>query len=274
MNSKRAQNVLPPSSGTIEADLREIVSDMNKKTNPIKKNLNATLQEARQKLIDWMLVVSKGMKLSVQCYTFAVEIFDCFLEKSSDNLDTDYLHLICVVCIVLASKYEEVKYVSIDTAHRLICHKKHSKEELKAAELHILKTLKYKLERVYFEEFSNLLLECTLKKSSPESKKDILNVTLSIYKLIIQNYNFYRNVDKLTLYFSILYFVLNNEFKIEKLRVSFQSFKFFEIADQFNVKMKDVLILVQQIKTLYDDMLNKPSEYEYLYGKEFILLIK
>jgi len=259
-------------SEEINDSLHETVDQIKKKVTPEPTLLKDEIQELRQKLLDWMLVIIGKLKLSDQCYFIAVGIFDDYIQKSLDLPKGDF-HIIAVVSLVLASKFEEANYITLDNAYKNLCYKKYSFERLRTAELEILMTLKCKLPRDYFEEFCISIVDLTRKRTSDtNATKAHLKAANFVYKLLLQNYNFQHNYNQILQYFSIVYFCLNNEFKHERFRGGFQSFKFFEIADKYNVKMKDILCINEQIINEFSYFKENLSDFEFLNSNEYSLL--
>ena len=255
-------------------ELQEIADLLYKKNSISELSLCDDSLELRQKLIDWMLIVTKNLMLSDLCYFIAVEIFDSFLEKSTEpgNIFVERTHLIAVICIILATKYQEIKYISIEIAHKYICHEKYKISEFKDYEIVILKALKFKIGRVVIEDFTDEMINETLilDRTNKQSMDFLIRAIKFVYRLLLQNYNFYRKIDVLVLYFSIFYFCLKCKFM--NIRIPFQSLVFFEIAEKFKVKKKAIFECTDMIKAEYDLFLNNTDEYEFLFSKDYSLL--
>ena len=82
-------------------------------------------------MIDWMIQVFRVMAVSSdETYFLAVSIMDrYFIAKSRENIVLTYpdLHLIGIVCIFIASKYEDVEAITMNSLIDEIAHKKFSK---------------------------------------------------------------------------------------------------------------------------------------------------
>jgi len=122
---------------------------------------------------------------------------------------------------------------------------------------------------------------CAKRKSQSEKKvtwnkrpvvETMVKASNFVYKLVVQDYNLFRKCDKLTLYFAVLYFCLDNGLKNDRFKVPFRSFKFFEIADHFKLKMKDIVNFSEKIKENFGDLLKSHKESEYLYKIEYYSL--
>jgi len=258
----------PKVTAVVSSDFIEIAKLIKKQVSGATLSREDVIS-VRGDLLDWLIVVCKKLQVSNNCYFIAVQILDDVLEKNENQITPEEVHLLSIGCLVLASKYEEVKYVGLDFAIKSICHSKYTKEELRNAELFILQKLKFRLRPSHFEEFSQKLVSLVIKDSSKCEKYH--KACIFLYKLILQNYQIYKlSIDnKLTLFFSILFFVLNGGMKNQELRASFQSFKFFEIADKFKVKMKAIQSMSDSIKGLYDKFIETKGEGKYVCMLEY-----
>ena len=276
MNQSRTSSKLVLSNSISSAnDLLEIISLIKSNKKNETSNFITPLLKMRKHLIDWLIVVSKKLKLSNQCYFLAVEIFDNVLEKLL-NINSYQLHLLAVVCLIIASKYEEIKFIGIRTAVRSICQNKYSEDEIKEAELFILRVLKFKIRRIYFEEFAYVILsefDNNGRQKLSSANEYVFKASIFIYKLVLQNYELYRNYDELTLYFAILYFCISNEMKHEKLKNKFNFFQFLEFANTFNIKSKSLISYSEMIKIDYFQFLDDNEDREFLRSCEYLSLI-
>jgi len=228
---------------------------------------NEEMFDMRRRLVDWMLVVIKRTGLSDQCYFFAVDIFDDLLHQLQNGTSAENLHVYAVCCLILASKYEEEKFIDLDYAVENICHSKFTKEEIKNAELFILKTLKFKLKRNFFEDFSHEIIRLVVKMNSTTQLMgpnvlDILFKTVNFtYKLLLQEDQLWTGIDKITFYFAILHHCLSNGFKdIKTKELTFQSFKFFEIAEKLGINMREIFTLSKSINEIFVNFLENPKK--------------
>ena len=105
-----------------------------------KKNQNEINEKMRAILIDWLSEVHLAFKLVPEVLFLTVNIIDRFLHKQ--NIPNNQLQLLGVVALLIASKYEEITYPSIENLV-FITKKTYSKNEIIKFELFILKTLNY-----------------------------------------------------------------------------------------------------------------------------------
>lgn len=75
--------------------------------NSILKNHEIT-ERLRAKMIDWMIEVLKIYKQKEQTIFKSIFIMDLFFIKCPEKIKNSQLHLIGTVCLMIASKNEEV----------------------------------------------------------------------------------------------------------------------------------------------------------------------
>ena len=80
--------------------------------------------EYRTKMIDWMSEVLTTFKASDQTFFLAVNIMDRFFKQTKRELKSSDLHLIGVVTMFIASKYEDVIPLLMRTVITKIGHDK------------------------------------------------------------------------------------------------------------------------------------------------------
>ncbi len=255
-----------------------------KKTKKISKIINdQEIIDCRCDIIDWLVTVSKNMKLKPSTYYIAVETLDLFLEESinSKNLtQNDYL-VIGVVCLLLATKLIEVEFIELDLVVNTLCNNYVSKYELIKVEENILYTLNFKVRTSFFEDFTYYILllfdeEARSKSNGKLSKKyeKLFDINIFVLKILYQNYNFYRVKEKITLYFAILNFTFHNKLRT-KDPVEFDLFiQFYKLAETFNVKVKSIERYSEEIKEEYLNFVKNGGKNEnYLYSEEYLNLI-
>ena len=76
-------------------------------------------------MVDWMIEVCTSFKCSKRTWFLAVLIFDKYLilNKNKVVFENSDVHLIGVVCMYLASKYEDIYPLHSKTVHEQIAHK-------------------------------------------------------------------------------------------------------------------------------------------------------
>jgi len=97
-------------------------------------------QQSRAIVIDWLIEVSHDYSLSLETLFLAVNYFDRMIEEVS--VKKDVLQLLAITCLFIASKYEEVKPLTLD---QLVNAELYSRRNIIDMERIVLKNLKFKL---------------------------------------------------------------------------------------------------------------------------------
>jgi hypothetical protein len=121
----------------------------------------------RAKMVDWMVEVLTTFKTSDQTFFLAVNILDRYFKDTDRVLGGGDLHLSGIVCMFIASKYEDVIPLLMRTVINKIGHSKFEVPTIEDKELEILRAIQYKigsptvkefLDR-YFEELNDPILK-------------------------------------------------------------------------------------------------------------------
>ncbi len=102
----------------------------------------------RAKMVDWMVEVLTAFKCSEQTFFLAVNLMDRYfdvLSKEGRVLELQELHVTGVVCMFMASKYEDVYPLLMKTVFNKIGHTKIPVEVIRNKELEILRVLGFKV---------------------------------------------------------------------------------------------------------------------------------
>ncbi|CAG9318154.1 unnamed protein product [Blepharisma stoltei] len=99
-------------------------------------------ERIRAKLVDWMIEVLHSFHSSSRTLFLAVKLLDIYIANSSGLVPLD-LHVIGVASMFIASKYEDIKQLTLKNAHENIAHGKISKESILAMEKDILNIVNY-----------------------------------------------------------------------------------------------------------------------------------
>jgi cyclin A len=165
-------------------------------------------------MIDWMAEVLNTFKCSDQTFFLAVNIMDRYFKNADKQLQSSELHLIGVVSMFIASKYEDVIPLLMKTVISKIGHDKFSQKQIQEKEIEVLKALSYKigaptvkehLDR-YFEEMNSIF------KVSERVKQ----LCMYIGKIASHNY-FLMQQSTSILAVSILRIALKIQDKVEKV---------------------------------------------------------
>jgi len=97
----------------------------------------------RTKMVNWMLEVFNSFKSNEETIFAAVKIMDKFIWKTKDNLKTEDIHLIGMVCMYLASKTYDMIPIQMNSLKHLIGHDLFSQKVIKEMEKKIIKTINF-----------------------------------------------------------------------------------------------------------------------------------
>ena len=121
-------------------------------------------------MIDWMYEVLTAFKMSEQTFFLSVQYMDRYIAESDKNIDLDQLHLIGITCMFIASKYEDITPLYMQTIVIRIGHHRFTRGAVLELERDILSTLKFKMASIpsvfewleryilsnkYFQEYPN-----------------------------------------------------------------------------------------------------------------------
>jgi hypothetical protein len=119
----------------------------------------------RKKVIEWLYNVNITISAEIQTFYGAVYLFDQFLGKFSTPLNILEINLYSAVCYYISVKFVEVEQFDINFLKHNILSDKFEIDELKAAEVTILKTLGFRIYYSTVETFTQLFLK---KVENPE----------------------------------------------------------------------------------------------------------
>ena len=94
-------------------------------------------------MIDWMIEVLNNYKCEDETFFIAVGIMDRFFKKTERELKAEDLHLIGVVSMFIASKYQDLVPLKMVVVEEKISHGKFSAREILKKEEEILTTIDY-----------------------------------------------------------------------------------------------------------------------------------
>lgn len=98
----------------------------------------------RAKMVDWMVEVLTAFKCADQTFFLAINIMDRYfdsLNKQGISLELHELHTTGVVCMFMASKYEDVYPLLMKTVLAKIGHGKIAAEVIRNKEMEILRAI-------------------------------------------------------------------------------------------------------------------------------------
>lgn len=99
--------------------------------------------DCRAKMVDWIIEVVSKSECSSQTLFLSVSIMDRFLQNSTVSYKNSNLHLIGVVSMLLASKFEEILGMDIAFMYSQVVHEKISEKEMADFEIKMFETLRF-----------------------------------------------------------------------------------------------------------------------------------
>lgn len=99
----------------------------------------------RARMIDWMYEVLVAFKMSEQTFFLSVQYMDRYIAESAVRLELDELHLIGITCMFIASKYQEITPLFMQTIVIRIGHHRFTRKDVLDKERVILSTLNFKM---------------------------------------------------------------------------------------------------------------------------------
>ncbi len=138
-------------------------------------------------MVDWMAEVLCTFKTSDQTFFLAVNIMDRYFKEVGTEQKASELHLVGVVSMFIASKYEDVIPLLMKTVVNKIGHGKFPIELIQSKELEILKVLGYRIGVPTVKEHLDRFFEETA--SLYASSKNLRELACYIAKLSCLNYN-------------------------------------------------------------------------------------
>ena len=94
-------------------------------------------------MVDWMLEVLHVLNQSDFVFLRSVSLLDQYFKRTKKVIDVTDLHLNGMVCMFIASKYEEIEPIKIRELIDDVGHFLFSKEHIQNKELDILSTLQF-----------------------------------------------------------------------------------------------------------------------------------
>lgn len=120
---------------------------------------HAITDRMRSKMVDWIIEVTENYRCDQTTYFLAVSLMDSYFCCCAEILKPEDLHIIGVCCMFIASKYYDIFPIKLASASEKISHGKISKEQIKAYEEKILKTLCYDISKPTAYDFLNFYTE-------------------------------------------------------------------------------------------------------------------
>ena len=127
-------------------EIEELNKYIDKNTLKIPPNFlqrHEISKEIRMKMIDWMVEVLNIFKCSEETFFLSVNILDLYIYKNKSILLNEDIHLIGLISMFIASKFEDIYSIPLNELEITIGHNKFNKDILKKKEIQVLKTIKF-----------------------------------------------------------------------------------------------------------------------------------
>jgi len=236
-------------------DLQNIITNINN-TSKLFFKLNPEQKFIRSEMINWMNIICKEMRFSVNTYNTSIDIYDVILTKFNSNLSYDDFCLIAITCIFISCKIHEGKAIQINFLVQKIGQCKFEKDDYLMTEVLILKTLNFRIPQNYFIDFVNCVLKIILPTLECIISEDIYKNINTNYKLTLVNLDLLRKFDLLTIYISIIYYTIaQGIYKNKRIFDNSIIVKFNELLNYLNIS-NDELIYIVSILSNYDYIIN------------------
>ena len=167
-----------------------------------------SIEETRPIIISWLSFLCSKLNFSDQSLFRCVSIFDEFISKipqeQASLFDKDYLSLIAIASLSLATKLEEINCNYVNFLNEKVLNSPNSRvytnKDLTKMELQILKTLKYKtiystpldFIGVYIEIFKNVI-DSNGSQINTQILYQIKNYSINLVKNNINNVEYLTN---------------------------------------------------------------------------------
>jgi hypothetical protein len=264
---KHEYNLFPSSDFNIEAILKKM--KLIPLTPECERDIDQFLS-MRMQMVDWMVIVSASLKLRDETFFLAIDILDKVIIKFNYNLSDRDLHLISIISIFLASKYQEVVPIDLKLLLEKVAHNKFTKEDILAGEILILKKLNFKMPSNYFLDYTYSLMDKIFGRNLLCLYRRILFVFLKfIYKLSLSDMKLTRGSNLKDLYTAIFSFGINyiNEYLNDKSH-NFNK-EILELHYSLKINARYINKLTNYIENLFSIFLDNKASFTYLYSCEF-----
>ena len=192
------------------SDLKETFTNLkDDEASPINPSeYIISIDGARTNMVNWLSFLCGKLHFSDQTLFRSVSIFDQYISKmtidEASELDQQYLNLITIACLSLATKLEEINCNYISFLNEKVLNSPNSQiftnKDLTNMEFKILKTLNYNTMystpldfiEIYLEIFSNVL-GSNNTMINPLIISDIKNLSINLMKNNINNVMYLGN---------------------------------------------------------------------------------
>lgn len=138
-------------------------------------------------MVDWMVEVLTTFKNSDQSFFLAINLLDRYFKNTDKVLTGSDLHLSGIVCMFIASKYEDVIPLLMRTIINKIGHNKFEVPTIELKELDILNSIQYLVGSPTVKEFLDRYLE---EINDPTLRSDkFQKICMYLGKMSCHNYS-------------------------------------------------------------------------------------
>ena len=221
----------------------------------IRHNINPKL---RTKMVDWMIEVLHSFNLCNETLFVSVNIMDIFLTLTKFPLANEHIHLLGLISMFIASKFECPYYITIKDMVYKVGHEIFNENDLIKAERQIIKEISpenlfciniYNVIKKYLFEFSYFYF------SDEKIFKNFSQICFYFARLILHYENFYKYSNEvkaigcMMFSFDVLKFHLKNKFSDKYVEVFNDWFK--KILDKEGKNLDDVKIFINEMSLAY-----------------------
>lgn len=142
---------------------------------------HAITPERRSKMVDWMIEVLAQYQTSGQTFFLAVKIMDKFFQLSQTSFSNSKLHLIGVVSMFIASKFEDTYALRLSIVYEEIGHRLLTEKSIRKMEQEILKSMKFDIGIPNCSDFLGYMCEVLNPSLAVRRTAEMIVVLLQIY---------------------------------------------------------------------------------------------
>ena len=141
--------------------------------------------EMRFRMVDWMTEVLTRCNCSGTTFFLSVHLMEKYLKFGPQGLSADKLHLVGLISMFIASKFEDIEAITLALLQKGICHGKYTEVQLKNMEIEMLIVLKFELKVTLSCDFLGYLAAAL---DPPAVVKRTAEIILILNKLEYNNY--------------------------------------------------------------------------------------
>lgn len=110
-------------------------------SNPLQSHQISS--SSRAKLVNWMMEVMDLFECNRPAFFLSIRLLDRYLRVTERCVQDSDLHLLGIVCMFVASKFEDVRPITMKIAYERIGHRKFTRREIKRGEGELLFALEF-----------------------------------------------------------------------------------------------------------------------------------